>query len=106
MNELRLILNEYSRPREKSGVYYIKEVCGLHVLWGENKNLFVPFLAMVSVVVLNNLNDCGIATDTRCRWGCRWLVVTFNFQFLIFNLNHLIHPAVVMLHTLEAPFAE
>ena len=33
------------------------------------KLMFGLFFAMVSVVDLNNLNDCDIATDTRYRWG-------------------------------------
>ena len=52
--------------REVGSILY-KGESGLHILWGENKNLFVPFFAMVSVVDLNNLNDCDIATDTQRR---------------------------------------
>ena len=88
--------------REVGSILY-KGESGLHILWGENKNLFVPFFAMVSVDAPNNLNDCGIATDTRCRWGvCRFIIQNSEFRIN----HHLIHPTVVVLHTLEAPFAE
>ena len=87
----------------RSGVYYIKECVGYMSSGERTKTYLFLFFAMVSVDAPNNLNDCGIATDTRCRWGvCRFIIQNSEFRIN----HHLIHPAMVVLHTLEAPFAE
>ena len=46
-----------------------------------------------------------IFDDRHPRCGVS-VVVIFNFQLLIFNLQNFVHPTVLMLPALEAPLAE